>query len=178
MNILFNYNLEAIITLIIGLAICLYGFKLKKIAVVLIWFSFGYYIANYIITSFNIVLTEEYAFAVPIIAGSILGLIGLSLVKKGLYIAAGFLGYLFITNLNMFDTTMCIILGIVLGVIVIFLASKFLKPVIIFSTAIGGASLAIKACKILIIGPTAKIFTIAFIILAIIGVVIQFDRNN
>lgn len=178
MSISFSYNLEAIITLCIGLAICFYGLKLKKIAVILIWFAFGYYISSYIIDTFDIVISSEYAPYIPLLAGSILGLIGLSLVKKGLYIAAAFLGYMVISNLNMFDKNMNIILGIILGVILIFLASKFLKPVIIFCTAIGGASLAINASKILVIGLQEKIFTIAFIILAVIGIVTQFDNNK
>lgn len=178
MNISFNYNLEALVTLLIGLAICLYGFKLKKVAVALIWFAFGYYIANYIIGTFGIVLTEEYAFAVPIIAGCILGLIGLTLVKVGIYLAAGLISYMFITNLGMFDQTICIILGIVVGAIIVFLASKFLKPVIIICTSIGGASLVTKAAKVLVLGLNANIFTIVFIILAIIGIATQFDRNH
>lgn len=178
MDLSFTYNLEAIIAIVIGVLFCLYGFKLKKLCIMLAWFIFGYFVAINVIDIFSINLDPSWSVSAPIIAGCVTGIAGYALVKAGFYLASGILAYIVVNNLALFDPKYNIIVGIVAAIAIGFLASKFLKPVIVIASTVGGASMICENLPAVVSGIPASSYTIIFVVIIVFGLLFQLSSKG
>jgi hypothetical protein len=161
----------ALITFIVGIAICMAGFKIQKLVITLAWFAIGFSLAGRVCGSF--IEAQNILLIVQLVIGIILGSLGYKLEKLALAIAIGYLTYGAIgPYITMFDGNMATAVQIGISILVGILSTLFIKPIVVFVTSVAGASLIKKAIPVFItLDPT--ILTIIFIGFAVIGVFTQ-----
>ena len=136
---------ELLIFSAIGLAVLLFGFRLKKAAFFVIWFLLGYVLTSKFLLSLAFQwipqLNSNPAFwniLLPIAGGLLLGLLGFSIEK---FCVAGIT---FITTIvvaiNYFGPDMqVIVISAIIGVILAGLATAMIKPATVIATSVVGA---------------------------------------
>lgn len=178
MDIFNNLNLnsfagyEALIAIAIGVFLCLFGYKLKRVAFVIIWFVIGYYLMSLIAPK----LTNDptWQTLLPIAAGVVLGVMGFSLEKLCIFAVATYA-----VSTTLIDTLMLvevphIALAIAAGVIVGCIAIKLIKPLGIITTAFSGAKLIAKYSIAELALAHYPNFPMILIAAAAIGIIFQF----
>ncbi len=172
----FNFDTMSLVTLLIGLALCFCGFRLRKVGIAIIWFIVGYTISKSLIASYvSDTLTLN---GISIGIGVILGVCGYSLEKIGVYVAVGLMTFKFVYSLLTYSQLINIIIAVVCGIILASIAIKFIKPITIIVTALGGSSLFIDGLKSMLNGPSSKVFLIVEIICIVLGIIYQFNANK
>ncbi len=160
--------LELIVTLLIGLGLCFFGYRLKKVAFAIIWFIIGYYAVKLYFP--NIVEDPFWQTILQIAAGALLSLIGLSIEK----LAVSATAFIVVTSfvLQHFgpanDWTLpaiAIALGVVAGAVAVWL----MKPAIIVYTAFCGANL--LATSIVNFMPAETISQVPYITYILLGAI-------
>ena len=139
---------EAIIAIVAGVFLCLFGYRIKKVAFVIIWFLIGYLLAQYIITDMNI--DEIWRQIIPIAAGVLFGL--------------------------QLTDPLFISLAIAAGVVVGCIATAMIKPLGIITTALSGAKLIAKYSVLHFSLEHYPYFILILGIAFAIGVVFQFKN--
>lgn len=164
-------TLENIIKIVLGIVLLLYGFKFKKITLALLWFAICYQLVMQYGPNFVNSTTVLYIVAI------VLGLIGASfsitLEKIAISIVAFVIGFYSIFNIS--PTLPYIIGGIVLGLILAFLARKFLKLIIIVITSYMGAVL---MAPLILSFIKAMNGNVLLILLTVVGIVYQLYDNQ
>ncbi len=149
MNIIQTFDTpELIITLGIGLAVALFGYRLKKIAFFIIWFLLGYCGTQYLMPTLTqmwpeIMATELYQMLVPLAGGLLLALLGFSIEK--LCVGGICFALTILVAMQTFGTEMSTIaIAAVIGVLLAGVAVMLMKPATILVTAgAGGYAMAI-----------------------------------
>ena len=173
---------EVAISLIIGLLVCLFGFRIKKFGFFIVWFILGYSLTSTYMPDINkfipqIADSALYQTLLPICGGLLLGLISfsaekvcISLITLILTIAIG--TKYFGTSIE--TLAISAIIGVVLGGIAIAL----IKPAIILTTSISGAY-AITTSLIAILNISKEIFFFPILVLiALFGILFQFSKTK
>ncbi len=170
---------EAVVTLILAILVCLFGYKLKKIAFFIIWFIIGYHVGKLIPPSvFN--NDQIWGFVIPIAIGILFSMIGLSVERLCVALLAGAIGFfLTIDYLGGAYTFMPnVLIAVIVAVILGCIAVAAIKPMIIFVTAVGGAYY-IGLTLIPLFGlATVPFFYIITIVSAVFGLGFQFTQNK
>ena len=133
---------EALIAIALGVFLCLFGYKLKRVAFVIIWFAIGYYLMSLIAPKMTSDPTWQQS--LPIAAGVVLGVLGFSLEKLCIFAVAAYAVSTTIIDTFLITDPLYIALAIAAGVIVGIIAVKLIKPVGIITTAFSGAKLIAK----------------------------------
>ncbi|MBP5633747.1 hypothetical protein J6X13_02310 [Candidatus Saccharibacteria bacterium] len=165
---------EAIIAIAIGVFLALFGYKLKRVAFVIIWFVIGYYLATLVVP--NITSDPTWQKLIPICTGVVLSVFGFSVEKLCIFAVAAF--SVATTLIDAFQMTepIWITLAIAAGVIVGMIAVSFIKPLGIITTALSGGKLIAKY-SIIQFPNLLSHYPSFFIILAVsaaIGMIFQF----
>lgn len=134
---------EAVVMLLLGVAVLLFGYRLKKIAFFIIWFMLGFNLMG-ILTPFIsdnvpvIAESELYQTLLPIAGGILLALMGFSIEK----LCVGGICFVLVMLIVMqyFGTDMqYLAIGGVVGVLVAGFGVMMMKPATIIATALAGA---------------------------------------
>lgn len=163
---------EAILAIAIGIFLCLFGYRIKKVAFVIIWFIIGYYLMSLAVP--HITTDPIWSQILPIGAGLILGILGFSIEKFCIFAVATFTVATTIIESFQLTEIWMIALAIGAGVIVGCIATAFIKPLGIITTALSGAKL---IAKYTVSGLTLQhepYFLIILVICFAIGVIFQF----
>lgn len=134
---------EMIIMAAAGLAVLLFGYRIKKIAFFIIWFILGYNLMGVIMPTINnyvpqIAESSLYQNLLPIASGLLLALLGFSIEK--LCVGGICFALVLLIAVRYFGTEMqTLAIGGVVGVIVAGLAVILMKPATIIATSAAGA---------------------------------------
>lgn len=124
----------AIVVLVLGLLECFFGYRVFKIQVAIVAFLAG--LSGGMGLMGSLVGILWLSIVVGIIIGALLAFVSMKIYKVGVFLLVAFFGFIIVTALT-FMPLIGLIIGIVLGIVGVFLT----KPVIILSTAFGGAGL-------------------------------------
>ena len=168
---------EAIIAIALGVFLALYGYKLKRVAFVIIWFAIGYYLASLLAP--NITSDPTWQKLIPICAGVVLGIFGFSLEKLCIFAVATYAVSTTLIDTFVLSEPLYIGLAIAAGVIAGIFAIKLIKPFGIITTAFSGAKLIAKYSIIELAAvnhpiPHYPSFIIILLAVAVIGMSYQF----
>lgn len=168
---------EALIAIALGIFLCLFGYKLKRVAFVIIWFAIGYFLTKYLAPNFT--NDPNWLQILPILGGIVLGVFGFSLEKICIFAVATYAVSTTLIDAFNVDDPLFIGLAIAGGVLVGIAAVKFIKPFGIITTALSGAKLVAKYSIIELATVNHPIphnpnFFIILIAAAVIGMLYQF----
>ena len=181
----FNVTVTPIIAIIIGLILAFAGYRLKRIAMAIIWFVIGYSFVGQIAP--NLIEDPFWQMILRIAAGAILSMIGLSIEKLAVSLTTGIVVTWFIIQHFGPDTSWVLpCVAIAIGVVAGTIAVWAMKPAVIVFTGIEGANL--LATNILALIPAeilgklpfdnALLFTIVFVIIAVVGITSQWQSTR
>ena len=134
---------ELIIMLGVGLAVLLFGYRLKKIAFFIIWFLLGFLGVTYLMPEITKLLPEAassdlYQTLIPIGGGLLLALLGFSIEK--LCVGGICFVLVMLIAVQYFGTEMqTLAIAAVAGIIAAGAAVMLMKPATIVATAVAGA---------------------------------------
>lgn len=173
---------ELIIYALIGLAVCFFGYKIKKFGFFVIWFLLGYNLISFLLPTINsfipqIAESDLYQFLLPIAGGLLLGLVGFSIEK--ICVSGIVLLLTILIGIQYFGiSTEVIVISAIVGAVLGAIAIALIKPAIILSTAVAGAyALTLVIISIFTIEKTTFFFPILAIIAAL-GAIFQFSNNK
>lgn len=134
---------ELIIMMAAGIAVLLFGYKIKKAAFFIIWFIIGLNLTVYLTpwlehTAPEVMQNELWRNLLPIAGGLLVALLGFSIEKiclGGIVFALTMM----ITTQNFGTEINTLVIGAVIGVILAGISVMLMKPAIIVATAIAGA---------------------------------------
>ena len=164
--------------LVIAVLNCFFGFKLRKLWVsvfgFLVGFSAGFALASLLVQDNSAVVTVA-----AVVLGVLLALIAYKLYQAGVFLWCGISAFTTFYQLLPFQTEwiailVCAVLAILVGII----AVKFMRPIIILTTAVSGAfSVCQQVLPWLKVNDTLWI-TVAAAVLAVIGASVQFKTTS
>lgn len=134
---------EAVIMLVLGAAVLLFGYRIKKIAFFIIWFLLGFNLMVWLMPTINnlvpeIASSELYQTLLPIGGGLILALLGFTIEK--LCVSGICFVLTMLITIQYFGTDMQVLaIGGIVGVVVAGVAVMVMKPAVIIATAVAGA---------------------------------------
>ena len=170
---------ELIIMLGIGLAVLLFGYRLKKIAFFIIWFLLGYIGTSYLMPEITkispeVISSDLYQILIPIGGGLLLALLGFSIEK----LCVGGISFVLVmlVSAQYFGTDVqTLAISAVVGVVIAAAAVMLMKPATIIVTAGAGAYAIALAILALIPSIDFGVFYWPLIIgVAAIGSIFQF----
>lgn len=171
--------LEIIISILIGAALCFFGYRLKKVAFAVIWFMVGYFAVK---TYFPHIIEDQFWQTVlQIGVGALLSLIGLTIEKLAVagtaaVVVASFVLSHFGPATDWVLPAIAITAGVVAGAV----AVSLMKPAVIIFTAIFGADLLASVVISFIpdAGSMPYLSLIIFAVLAVVGISFQFNNTK
>lgn len=172
-------NYEAIIALVLGLFVCLFGYRLKKIVFFIAWFIIGYIITQKLLPTINTYIPQVSGEAfwqgiIPVFGGLLLSILGFSIEKLCVSLLC-FFAVISIAFTQFGVSWEVFGIAAVIGVVAGGLAVTMMKPATIIVTAIIGASVAADAFLALATDiPSATYYMPILIGAAIIGSIFQF----
>lgn len=164
-----------IIGLVIGLFLLFFGYRLKKIAITVIWFLIGFWLVSLFVD--KIVADEMWQLILCGVGGLVLGMFGMTIEKIAVFASVGFA--FFMSAMNAFgpatDWTLpviCVAIGVVAGVIAVW----FIKPMVIIATSIQGAQLTLTNALLLLNIAQPQWYLIAYVAIILIGGIFQWNN--
>ena len=164
----------AIITLIIGFFLLFFGYRVKKIAITIIWFVIGFWLVSLFVN--KITDNQIWQLILECVGGLVLGMFGMTIEKFAVFITVGAaFGWSIIENFGpVTDWTLpaiVVAVGVVAGVIGVWL----IKPMIIFATSIQGATLIAASVLVLLNIDKPEWYSVLTIAVAAIGAIFQWN---
>ncbi len=151
-----------IVVLVLSLLNCFFGLKLLKI--------FG------ISSAFGV--TTMVAVIIGAVAGIVLAILGFWIYLAGVFVFSGVMGFSIVLAIAGTATTTIFIVAAVVGLIIALLALKFVEPMVIVATGLQGGLTAGAAICALVSIPGSYTYLIIGVILAVIGIVVQFIMDS
>lgn len=176
-------NYEAIIALILGLFVCLFGYKLKKIVFFIAWFILGYTLTLKLLPLINTYIPQAagepfWQGMIPVFGGLLLSILGFSIEKLCVSLLC-FFSVITIAFTQFGVSWEVFGIAAVVGVIVGAFAVTMMKPATIIITAIAGASVATDAFLALAANVPAATYYLPILIGAtILGSIFQFANSK
>ena len=134
---------ELVIMAGLGLAVLLFGYRIKKIAFFIIWFILGYNLMAFLMPNINEMVPEVassslYQTLLPIAGGILLAMMGFSIEK--LCVGGIAFALMMVIAIRYFGTDMQVLaIGGLIGVLFAGFTVMMLKPATIVATALAGA---------------------------------------
>ena len=134
---------EALVLLGLGLAVLLFGYRIKKIAFFIAWFLLGFYLMQLLMPTIigTVPMVAEsglFQTLLPIAGGLLLALLGFSIEK--FCIGALCFVLVMIVTVQYFGTDIpTLVIGAIIGAVAAGASVMLIKPAIIIATAIIGA---------------------------------------
>ena len=167
----------------VGLAVLLFGYRLKRIAFFIIWFLIGYNIMLVLMPIINgavpqIAGDSLYQTLLPIAGGIVLAMLGFSIEKLCVAGICFFLVMLIV--IQYFGTdVVTLVIGAIIGAVAAASATALMKPAIIIATSVAGAWALTLALLNIFPVIDASIFFLPFIAaFAILGAIFQFATTK
>ena len=169
---------ELIVMAVLGVALILFGYRIKKIAFFVIWFLLGFNLVSMLMPQLTAIAqqpaleSELWQNLLPVAGGLLLALLGFSIEK----ICIGGIAFALILMITVqyFGTEIqTLAIGGIIGVIAAGAAVMLMKPAIIIATSLAGAY-AVTMAILVWSGLNATVYYFPFLIgLTIVGTVIQ-----
>lgn len=135
-----NVPIVTLASILIGVILAFGGYRLKRIAMSIIWFVIGYSVVQTYAP--NLIADPFWQFVLQIAAGALLSLVGLSIEKLAVSLTAGVVVFWFALNHFGPATSWTLpAIAIAAGTVAGMIAVWMMKPAIIIFTAIEGANL-------------------------------------
>lgn len=134
------------VSTVVALLNCFFGYKFRKLWITLAGFGCGL-LAGFMVA---VRVTDQTGVLalITILSGLVVAFISFRLYRFGLFLLCGYRTFLLVSTWISLPW-LAVTLGIVAGVLVGLLALKFLRPVVIASTAIGGGATAAQGLLVL-----------------------------
>ena len=165
---------ESLIAIAAGIFLCLFGYRLKKVAFIVIWFIIGFYLMSLLAP--QITSDTTWQLIMQVAAGILLGMLGFSIEKFCIFAVATFSVSTAIIETFQLAEILPIALAIGAGVVVGCIAIAFIKPVSIITTSLSGAKLIAKYTTLQLSLPHEPYFLGILVVALIIGIVFQFKN--
>ena len=164
-----------IILCLVGIVLCLCGYKIQKVVITLTWFLIGFNLSVLILP--NVITDDTTALISSLIIGVICGALGFKLEKLALFITVAYLTYLFLKRILVFDEYYMNLLirggiSLLLGAVSVLL----IRPILIIASTLGGVSLIYENLPSLITIDN-NVAIIICIIIIIISLIYQFKTT-
>ncbi|MBR0430757.1 hypothetical protein IJJ05_00485 [Candidatus Saccharibacteria bacterium] len=174
---------ELLIMAALGLAVLLFGYRIKKIAFFIIWFLIGYNLMMFLMPMINgavpqIAGEQLYQILLPIAGGLLLALLGFSIEK---ICVAGICFFLvMLITVQYFGTDIpTLAVGAIIGVVAAAAATAMIKPAIIIATALaGGYALTIAILNIFPVLDWNILYFPMIGAFAVLGAIFQFATTK
>lgn len=174
---------ESLVMAAVGLAVLLFGYRLKKVAFFIIWFLIGYNIMLVLMPIINgavpqIAGDSLYQILLPIAGGVLLAMLGFSIEK--LCVAGICFFLVMLITIQYFGTDITtLVIGAIIGAVAAASATALMKPAIIIATSIaGGWALSLALLSIFPV-IDYNVFYFPFIAaFAILGAIFQFATTK
>ena len=164
-----------IITIVIALATCFFGYKLNKILIAIFGLIIGF---NLGVTYLPNLLTDQTViYIVSAIIAIAVGIISYNLYLVGVFLLCALAAFILCGNLNL-EENIQMIISIIAGLIAGILGVKFTRPIMIISTSLAGASALSENALTLFNFQNNTLEIILFIVVAILGIVYQFTQKE
>ena len=167
-------DINIIITLIVAVITCLFGFRLNKVLIALAGFVLGMGLCNAV--CMPLISNETTVLVLSIVVGLLLSLVAFRLYLVGIFLACFFLVYT-ACNIYIEADTVKQIVGAVAGLFVGVLGVKFTRPIMIISTSFSGAFVIVDTVFGLINFNIPIMSLIIGIIIGVISASYQFRTN-
>lgn len=134
---------ELVITMAVGAAVLLAGYRIKKIAFFIVWFIIGLNLTHLLMPWFNTMVpqiaeSDLWQNLLPIAGGLLLGLMGFAIEK--VCVGGIVFALVVIVAAQYFGTELqTLAIGAVIGIIAAGAAVMMIKPAIILATSLAGA---------------------------------------
>lgn len=170
-----NFDLPAILFILIGIVLAFYGYKAQKFLVIIACFFFGFTLAGQLLTT--VIADEKVLLLVKALVGLVLALAGLKIEKLAIFLGVAYLVYMSIGNyITGIDPTIKLMVQAGIALIVGALSTMFIRHIIIIVSGIAGASLVQQYLPALFNIPIG-VLTVATIIIGVAGILYQFKTN-
>lgn len=167
----------------LGLAVLLFGYRIKKVAFFIVWFLVGYYLTGYLMPLVlnsvpQIAENELYQILIPIAGGLLLALLGFSIEK--LCVGGICFALVLVITIRYFGTEIQVLaIGGIIGVVVAGLAVTMMKPATIIATAVAGAYAITIATLNLVPDLSSEIYYWPMLIgISVLGSIFQFSTTK
>ena len=159
-------NIVNIITIVIALATCFFGYKLNKILIAIFGLIIGF---NLGVTYLPNLLTDQTViYIISAVIAIAIGIISYNLYLVGVFLLCALAAFILCENLNL-EENVQIIISVFAGLIAGILGVKFTRPLMIISTSLAGASTFTESALILFKIQNNTLTLIIFIIIALLG---------
>ncbi|MDD3402529.1 MAG: hypothetical protein PHQ72_04110 [Hespellia sp.] len=166
----------AVIGLVFALLNCFFGLKMIKIWTAILGLLIGFGVGFGVAAHFG--AETMIALAVGAVAGIVLAILGFWLYLAGVFVICWLMSFGTIISFTGTDNMIAVIIAIVAGLVVALVALKFVEPIIIFVTGLQGGFSAGSAICVLASVPGTYTPYIIGVILAILGIVVQFIMES
>lgn len=174
---------QNVVLAVVGAALVLFGYRIKKVAFFLIWFIIGYNLAVFLMPTITrlspeIVASNLFQTLIPIAGGLLLALLGFSIEK--LCVGGICFALAMMITVRYFGTEIqTLAIGGVIGVIAAGAAVTAMKPATIIATAVAGAYATTLAILSIFPDINADIFYFPILgVLSVIGGIFQFATTK
>lgn len=168
-------NITSIITIIIAIMTCFFGYRLNKAIIAVIGLLIGFNIG---ITFLPLIITNQtLIYILSAIIAIILGMISYKLYLVGIFLLCAIAAYILTENLGLTDNIQ-IIIGLIVGIIAGLLGVKFTRPLMIISTSFCGSSLIIDTLLPIFNIQNNTVSIILTLIIAALGMTYQFNQKD
>jgi hypothetical protein len=165
---------ETLIAIAIGVFLCLFGYRIKRAAFVIILFLLGYWLTGQALHA--VAPDFEYSQLVSIGVGVVCSALGFRIEKLCIFAVAAYAVSTTIIETFQFTEILPIALAIGAGVIVGCIAVSFIKPFGIITTAVSGAKLIAKYGILQFSLEHNPYFIVILCVAGAIGILFQFKN--
>lgn len=165
----------AAVALIVGLFLLFFGYRVKKIAITIIWFIVGFWLVSQFID--KVVADQTWQLILECVGGLVLGMFGMTIERFAVFVTVGAaFGLSIIQNFGpVTDWTLpaiAVAVGVVAGVVGVWL----IKPMIILATSVEGSSLVVANALTLMNIAKPEWYPILFLAIAAVGAIFQWNN--
>lgn len=163
-----------IIAILIGAFLLFFGYRLKKIALTIIWFLVGYYLVSLFVD--KIVADQLWQFILCCVGGLVLGMFGMTIERFAVFVTVGVaFGLSFMQTFSFEPQWALIAVAVAVGVVAGVIGVWLIKPMIILATSIEGASLVLINAFALLSIAKPEWYFILFLATAAFGAIFQWN---
>lgn len=169
-------NFVQIFYLIVGLLLCLFGFKMQKIALFLSWFLLSFGVCLGILD--GLLGNERLVLILCFTISILFGCLGYKLEKFSVFVAVTYFSYEILGTFLLFEAPFLnFLFQIGVALLVGGLAVFFMKPVMICVTSLYGGVLLNEALNHFVLLPS-YLLSIAVVLIVLMSMVFQFKTNK
>lgn len=168
-------DIQAVITIILAIITCFYGYKLNKVLIAILGLFIGFKLGVTVLP--NIIADQTIIYILSAIIAIIIGIASYNLYLIGIFLLCALAVYILCGNLGLTGTTQTIV-GVIAGIFAGILGVKFTRPLIIITTSFAASSLISETLLPILNIQNDIVSLIVIIIFAILGMTYQFNQKE